>query len=89
MAHPLEPLLLENEYTQNLQPESVEDPGIQRIENAMVLQGISVQDRTIFQLRYFDGYSAQEISQMLNLPPGTIRSRLSRCRKYLKQNLDG
>jgi RNA polymerase sigma-70 factor (ECF subfamily) len=82
-------LLLENEYTQNLQPESVEDPGIQRIENAMVLQGISVQDRTIFQLRYFDGYSAQEISQMLNLPPGTIRSRLSRCRKYLKQNLDG
>ena len=34
-------LLLENEYTQNLQPESVEDPGIQRIENAMVLQGIS------------------------------------------------
>ena len=82
-------LLLENEYTQNLQPESVEDPGIQRIENAMVLQGISAQDRTIFQLRYFDGYSAQEISQMLNLPPGTIRSRLSRCRKYIKQNLDG
>jgi hypothetical protein len=34
-------------------------------------------------------YSAEEIAQMMNLPPGTVRSKLSRCRKYLKQNLEG
>jgi len=80
--------VLECEYSQNLQPEYLEDPGIQEIENAMVLQSISPQDRSLFQLRYFDGYTAEEISQMMNLPPGTVRSRLSRCRKILKQNLE-
>ena len=80
--------VLESEYEQNWQPEYIDDPGIQEIENAMLLQSINPLDRAIFQLRYFDGYSAEEISQMMNLPPGTIRSKLSRCRKYLKQNLD-
>ena len=81
--------VLETEYAQNLQSEYAEDRGIQEVENAMVLQSISPQDRAMFQLRYFDGYSAEEIAQMMNLPPGTVRSKLSRCRKYLKQNLEG
>ena len=81
--------VLETEYTQNLQSEYAEDRRIQEVENAMVLQSISPQDRAMFQLRYFDGYSAEEIAQMMNLPPGTVRSKLSRCRKYLKQNLEG
>lgn len=80
--------VLENEYEQSWKPEYLEDHGIQEIENAILLQSITPQDRAIFQLRYFDGYSAEEISQMMNLPPGTIRSKLSRCRKYLKRNLD-
>ena len=80
--------VLENEYTQNHLPGYAEDPGIQEIENALLLQSISPQDRAIFQLRFFNGYTAEEISQMLNLPPGTVRSRLSRCRKLLKQNLE-
>lgn len=80
--------VLESEYAQHWQPEYLEDPGIQEIENAMLLQSIGPQDRAIFQLRYLDGYSAEEISRMLDLPPGTVRSKLSRCRKYLKQNLE-
>ena len=80
--------VLESEYEQNWQPEYIDDPGMQEIENAMLLQSIKAQDRAIFQLRYFDGYSAEEIAQMMNLPPGTIRSKLSRCRKFLKQNLE-
>ena len=80
--------VLELDYEQNWQPEYMEDPGMQEIENAMLLQSINPQDRAIFQLRYFDGYSAEEIAQMMNLPPGTIRSKLSRCRKFLKQNLE-
>lgn len=80
--------VLENEFAQSWQPEYSEDHGIQEIENAMLLQSINPQDRAIFQLRYFDGYSAEEISRMMNLPPGTIRSKLSRCRKLLKRNLE-
>ena len=80
--------VLESEFEQNWQPEYTEDRGMHEIENAMLLQSIHPQDRAIFQLRYFDGYSAEEIAQMMNLPPGTIRSKLSRCRKFLKQNLE-
>ena len=80
--------VLEKEYAQSWQLEYLEDPGIQEIENAMLLRSIKPQDRAIFLLRYFVGYSAEEIAQMLALPPGTVRSRLSRCRKYLKQNLE-
>lgn len=81
-------IILENEYEQNWQPEYLEDQGMQEIENAMLLQCLKPEDRAIFQLRYFDGYSAEEISQMMNLPPGTVRSKLSRCRKHLKQNIE-
>lgn len=80
--------ILENEYEQSLWDKPKEDCGIQEIENAMVLQSIAPLDRTIFQLRYFDGYTSEEISQMLKLPPGTVRSRLSRCRKHLKEIFD-
>ena len=52
-----------------------------------MLQTVAPQDRLLFQLRYMDGYTAQELSQMLNIPAGTIRSRLSRCRAYMKEQL--
>lgn len=80
--------LLEAEFLLSQETQYTEDPGIQEIETAMVLQSMPPKDRTIFQLRYFDGYSAAEIAQMLDLPPGTVRSRLSRCRTHLKQTLE-
>ena len=80
--------VLENEFKQNLKPEYFEDSEIQKIENSMFLQSISPLDRAIFQLRYFEGYSAKEISQIMNIPQGTIRSKLSRCRKTLKNDLE-
>lgn len=78
---------LESEYLQSCRSECAEDQGMQEVENAMLLQSLAPQDRAVFQLRYFDGYSAEEISRMLDLPPGTVRSKLSRTRKFLK-NLD-
>lgn len=78
---------LENEYVQNLQSESMTEQGIQEIENAMLLQSISPEDRGLFQLRYLEGYTAKEISEMLGIPQGTIRSRLSRCRQKLKETI--
>ena len=58
------------------------------MENESLLQRIGPQDRAIFHLRYFEGYTAREIAEMLNLPAGTVRSRLSRCRKSLKNELE-
>ncbi len=81
---------LENEYVeyvQNAQPQLVEDSGMQEVERELLLQNVSPEDRMLFQLRYYEGYTAKEISEMLHLPAGTVRSRLSRCRKHLKELL--
>ena len=40
--------VLESEYAQNRQPEYIDDPGMQEIENAMLLQSIDPQSRAIF-----------------------------------------
>lgn len=79
--------VLEAEYVQGLRSEAVESSGIQNVETGLLLQTISPQDRTIFLLRYYEGYTAKEIAELLHLPAGTVRSRLSRCRKYLKEQL--
>ena len=81
--------VLESQYAQTLEEDAVSlDPGIQQTENELVLQMLTPEDRMLFTLRYMEGYNASEISGMLGIPTGTIRARLSRCRKYLKQLMD-
>jgi len=41
----------------------------------------------IFNLFVIDGYSAKEISQMLDINEGTIRSYVTRGREWARQNL--
>lgn len=43
--------------------------------------------RTIFVLRVFEHQSYKEIAQMLNIPEGTVMSRLSRARQKLRQEM--
>ena len=45
------------------------------------------EDRMLFHLRFEEGYNATELAEMLHLPPGTIRARLSRARSLLKKKL--
>ena len=78
----------EKELLLQFPSEPAVDQGLQEMENALLLLSVSPQDRAIFHLRHFEGYTAQEIACMMNLPPGTVRSRLARCRKQLQKTLD-
>lgn len=80
---------LENSYLETQEAEaSYFEPGIQEMENRMVLAQLSPGDRTLFHLRYEEGYNASELSEMFHVPAGTIRARLSRMRKLLKTMLE-
>lgn len=80
--------VLESRHLQTLDADAAAvDPGIQRVENELVLNSLAPEDRILFQMRYIEGYNASEISEMLGMPTGTVRSRLARCRKQLKDNL--
>lgn len=48
------------------------------------LNALPVKQRIIFILRFYENQSYEEISQILDLPKGTVMSRLSRARKKLK-----
>lgn len=48
------------------------------------LNALPVNQRIIFILRFYENLSYKEISQTLNLPNGTVMSRLNRARKKLK-----
>lgn len=78
----------ENAYIDSQQPETAYwEPGIQEVENSLLMAQVSSEDRALFHLRYVESYSASELAEMFHMPPGTIRSRLSRCRAILKKSL--
>lgn len=56
------------------------------IKNAMKYLNEDLKLITI--LYYYDDYSIKEISQIINIPEGTVKSRLSKAREVLKQKLD-
>ena len=63
------------------------DTSGKHMEKAEVLQAVHslpADFREIFILYYYQGYGISEISGILNLPEGTISSRLSRGRKKLE-----
>lgn len=75
---------LENAYQTREADAAYFEPGIQETENRLLLARLSPEDRTLFHLRYEEGYNASELSEMFHTPAGTIRARLSRMRTLLK-----
>ncbi len=80
---------VERAYLEGQSPEeSYMELGLQRVENEQLLNLLSPQDRMLFTLRYIEGYTGAEIAEMLEMPSGTVRARLCRCRTVLKKQMD-
>ncbi len=80
---------LENAFLEAREPEiRAPDPGLEEVENRLLLALLSPQDRALFHLRYEEGYSAAELAELFHTPAGTIRARLSRMRKLLRTMLE-
>ena len=62
-----------------------------KLEKEALMQAIFTlppEVKEVFLLFYYQGFTTQEIADMLNVQPGTISSRLSRGRKKLKALLE-
>ena len=42
-------------------------------------------ERTLFLLRYFEGYNSKELGELFELPATTVRSRLASAKRRLRQ----
>ena len=66
-------------------PASQIDPGEQLIELVDALQRLPAEQRTVVALRAIEGLSEQEAARALDLPVGTVKSRLNRARASLRK----
>ena len=53
------------------------------------LATLPVSQRSVLVLRYTDDLTVEEIAHLLNLPSGTVKSRLSRGTEAIRRELDG
>jgi len=70
---------------------SYQDPGHDQHEQKRIvdraLQELKPEFRSVIVLRLIDGYSTEETAHILNIPVGTVLSRLARAQEKLKQHL--
>ena len=55
----------------------------------LALEELPIEFREVVVLRELEGMSYKEIAEVINLPIGTVMSRLARARKRLQQSLTG
>lgn len=58
------------------------------IELHKAISALSKKQRIIIVLYYFNDYSVAEISQIVNIPEGTVKSRLSSARAEIKRRMN-
>lgn len=67
-------------------PESGEEP-FDALDLKAAFARLSAESRLCITLYYYEGYNISEIAAFLNEPEGTVKSRLSRARKAMRQDL--
>lgn len=59
------------------------------LEWDQLLETLPDSEGVIFSLRYLQGYNSNQIGEILSIPPGTVRFKLSSARQHLKEFLGG
>ena len=55
---------------------------------AQLIARLPETERTLFTMRYFEGYNARELGEIFDLPSATVRSRLASAKKRLRDWLE-
>ncbi len=63
-----------------------DDGAVDRVRAGLARLG--VEHRTVMSLRYLDGFTVAEIAHVLDVPAGTVKSRLHNARNELKRILE-
>lgn len=66
---------------EDITPDNRED----YLELHKAIRSLSKKHRTVIVLYYFKDYSIKDISQILNISAGTVKSRLSTARSHIKR----
>jgi RNA polymerase sigma-70 factor (ECF subfamily) len=65
-------------------PEGIYQDDHSELEFTQMVESLQPELREIIGLKYYSGYTLHEISEILNLPEGTVKSRLNRALNILR-----
>lgn len=65
--------------------EPVKEDDLSEIIVRMLCNQLPGEEGTLFWMRYMEGYNSNELGEMYNLPPSTIRAKLSSARKKISK----
>jgi RNA polymerase sigma-70 factor (ECF subfamily) len=65
-------------------PEGVYHDNHGELEFAQMIESLQPELRDIISLKYYSDYTLNEISAILNIPEGTVKSRLNRALNLLR-----
>lgn len=77
----------ELERTLNSIPESVASQD-EFLSLHQALEKLTYEKRQVIALYYFKDYSTKEVAEILNIPEGTVKSRLNSARQTLRKELN-
>lgn len=67
--------------------EGEDESGYAKTEVELLLLKLPPDMRTLFRLRYLEGYNAAELAEMFRMPHATVRTKLSRAKQLLQKEL--
>lgn len=71
-------------------PEQVtENAEIAELEWQELLATLPDEEGLLFTMRYLQGYNSKQLGELFDMPPGTVRSKLSSARKHLRDAIGG
>jgi len=84
-------IIVKEEFPDRFEQESTEKKNPEKIVETIfeILKTFDDSHQTAFLLKYREGFSIDEISGIMELPTGTIKSRLHYTRKKLQEKLTG
>ena len=62
---------------------------ITELEWQELLASLPDEEGLLFTMRYLQGYNSKQLGEFLDMPPGTVRSKLSSARKHLRDAIGG
>lgn len=81
---------LSRETIAEILPEKQREPEeLREAEWKELLYSLPDIEGMLFSMRYLEGYNSRQIGELLSLPPGTVRSKLSSARKHLRDVIGG
>jgi RNA polymerase sigma-70 factor, ECF subfamily len=75
------------EVAEVVEPRSME--WLEAIELRDAIRKLPIEEREIVTLHYLEGYDCEEIAQIVRIPTGTVKYRLSEARAHLHRALGG